>query len=79
MFIENIICPACGAACDDIQVELGDHTIEVKNVCKIGNARFQAIRNLRRIRQPLIKAGGRLKPVSWDETLGKAADILTSA
>lgn len=79
MFIENIICPACGAACDDIQVELRDHTIEVKNVCKIGNARFQAIRNPRRIRQPLIKAGGRLKPVSWDEALGKAADILTSA
>jgi len=79
MFTKNIICSACGAACDDIQVELRDDAIEVKNVCKIGNARFQAIKNPSRIRKPLIKSQGKLKPVSWDEALEKASDILVSA
>ncbi len=79
MFIKNMVCPVCGAACDDIQVELKDNTIEVKNICKIGAARFQALRNPRRIRQPLVKAEGKLTPAAWDETLEKAADILVSA
>jgi formylmethanofuran dehydrogenase subunit B len=79
MFFKNIICPVCGAACDDIQVELKAHAIEVKNVCKIGNSRFQAIRDPRRIRQPLVKAGGKLVPATWDEALDRTADILFSA
>ncbi len=79
MFFKNIVCPVCGAACDDIQVELKEGTIEVKNVCKIGNARFKAIKSPRRLKTPLIKCGGKLRPVSWDEALGIAADILVSA
>jgi formylmethanofuran dehydrogenase subunit B len=79
MFLKNIICPVCGAACDDIQVELRKDTIEVKNVCKVGASRFQAVKNPQRIRQPLVKAEGKLTPATWDEALEKAADILISA
>jgi len=79
MFCKNIICPVCGAACDDIQVEFRDGTIEAKNVCKMGNAKFEVIASPHRLRQPLIKDRGKLKPVSWNEALEKAADILTSA
>jgi formylmethanofuran dehydrogenase subunit B len=79
MFFKNIVCPVCGAACDDIQVEFKDGKIEAKNVCKLGNARFKAITSPRRIRQPLIKTRGKLKPVSWEEALERAADILVSA
>jgi len=79
MFFKNIICPACGAACDDIQIEFRKGTIEAKNICKVGNARFKVIKSSRRLRQPLIKLEGKLKPVSWDEALEKAADILVSA
>ena len=52
MTFKNIICPVCGASCDDIQVELsalselsghsGDG-LTVKNACKMGNAKFQEI------------------------------------
>jgi len=52
MIFKNIVCPACGVACDDIQVVLGDGTIETKNVCKIGNAKFKMITSPRRLRQP---------------------------
>jgi len=37
---KNIICPVCGASCDDIQVELSGECITVKNACKMGNAKF---------------------------------------
>ncbi|AKB77486.1 Formylmethanofuran dehydrogenase (molybdenum) subunit B [Methanosarcina horonobensis HB-1 = JCM 15518] len=79
MFSKNIICSACGAACDDIQVEFRNGTIEAKNVCKIGNVRFKVIKSSQRFRQPLIRLEGKLTPISWDETLEKAADILVSA
>ncbi|WP_440945356.1 formylmethanofuran dehydrogenase subunit B [Methanosarcina sp. T3] len=79
MFSKNIVCPACGAACDDIQVEFGKGVIEAKNICKVGDARFKVLKSSRRLRQPLIKLEGKLKPVSWDEALEKAADLLVSA
>ena len=79
MSLKNIICPACGAVCDDIQVEFRAGIIEAKNICKVGNARFKILANPHRFRQPLIKDRGKLKPVSWDEALEKAADILVSA
>ena len=79
MIFKNIVCPACGAACDDIQVEFEDGIIEAKNACKIGNAKFKMITNPQRLRQPLIKEGSKLKPAEWDTALEKAAEILTSA
>ena len=79
MVFKNIVCPACGAACDDIQIELWDGTIETKNACKIGNVKFKEVVSSHRLRQPLINKRGRLRPVSWDEALEKATDILTSA
>jgi len=79
MLFKNIICPACGAACDDIQVEFRNGELEAKNICKVGASRFKVIKSSRRLRQPLIKLEGKLKPVSWDKALEKAADILVSA
>ncbi len=79
MIYKNIICPVCGAACDDIQVELGDGKIEAKNACKMGNAKFQEIVSSHRIMQPLIKVEGKLAPAAWDEALEKTVDILVSA
>lgn len=79
MFFKNIVCPACGAACDDIQVELQEGKFEVKNLCKIGNATFKAIKSPQRLKQAFLKSGDKLKPVSWDEALERAAEILTSA
>lgn len=81
MVFKNIVCPACGAACDDIQVEVGDNraTIDAKNTCTIGNAKLKMIESPRRLRHPLIKERGKSKPAAWDAALEKAADILVSA
>ena len=79
MIYKNIICPVCGAACDDIRVELGDGKIEAKNACKMGNAKFQEIVSSHRIMQPLIKVEGKLAPATWDEALEITVDIFVSA
>jgi len=79
MIYKNIICPVCGAACDDIQVEFGNGKIEAKNACKMGNAKFQEIVSSHRIMQPLIEVKGKLTSAAWDEALEKATDILVSA
>jgi formylmethanofuran dehydrogenase subunit B len=79
MIYKNIVCPVCGAACDDIQVEIKNGKIEAKNVCKMGISRFNEITSPQRFKQPLLKFRGKLRPVSWDGALQIAADILTSA
>ena len=79
MFFKNIVCPACGAACDDIQVEIKNGKIEAKNVCKMGISRFNEITSPRRFKQPLLNFGGKLRPVSWEGAIEIAADILASA
>ncbi len=79
MVFKNIICPVCGASCDDVQVELGEGTIDVQNACKMGNAKFQEVVSTHRLRDPMIKENGKLKKTSWDEALTMAAEILTSA
>jgi formylmethanofuran dehydrogenase subunit B len=79
MTFKNIICPVCGASCDDIAVELYEGTITVKNACKMGNAKFQEIVSQHRIREPLLKDGGSVRTASWSEAVDKAAEILTDA
>jgi formylmethanofuran dehydrogenase subunit B len=80
MFFRDRVCPACGAACDDIQVEFENRRIvDVKNACKMGNARFEMITSSRRFKQPLIKMRGKLEPAAWDVALEMAAKILVSA
>nr|QNO46431.1 periplasmic nitrate reductase [Methanosarcinales archaeon ANME-2c ERB4] len=79
MFTKNIICPVCGGSCDDIQVELGDGEITVKNACKMGNAKFQEVVSTHRLRDPMIKENGELNKVDWKDAITKAAEILTEA
>lgn len=79
MVFKNIICPVCGASCDDVQVELENGKITVKNACKMGNAKFQEVVSPHRIRDPLIKESGTFRKAQWDEALTKAAEILVSA
>jgi len=79
MTFKNIICPVCGASCDDIQVQLGQGSLTVKNACKMGNAKFQEIVSPHRLRKPLIRDGGHMRDASWSEGIDKAAQILADA
>ncbi len=60
MAAKNIICPVCGASCDDIQVELSAEGIVTRNACKMGNAKFQEIVSSHRIREPLTEGERKL-------------------
>ena len=77
---KNIICPVCGGACDDIEVEIDSEKQEivVKNACKMGAAKFKEVYSHHRIRNPQIKKDGKFENVSWDEALDKAAEILAN-
>lgn len=76
---KNIVCPVCGASCDDIQVELSGDKIAVKNACRMGNAKFQEIVSSHRIRQPLIREKGIVQPAPWEKAIERAAEILAAA
>ncbi|MFB3764805.1 MAG: formylmethanofuran dehydrogenase subunit B [Methanotrichaceae archaeon] len=81
MTFKNIICPVCGASCDDIQVDLAKEkdALTVKNACKMGNAKFQEIVSAHRIREPMLKVGGDFRNAAWDEAIQRAAEILAGA
>lgn len=81
MASKNIICPVCGASCDDIQVELRSdgNGIITRNACKMGNAKFQEIVSSHRIREPLIKENGSFRKASFDEAVHRTALILAKA
>ncbi|MGM0771841.1 MAG: formylmethanofuran dehydrogenase subunit B [Halobacteriota archaeon] len=79
MVFKNIMCPVCGASCDDIQVELGDGEITVKNACKMGNGKFQEIVSTHRIKDPQVRKEGKLQKAAWDEALTKTAEMLVNA
>jgi formylmethanofuran dehydrogenase subunit B len=79
MTSKNIICPVCGASCDDIQVDLSGGGIIVKNACKMGNAKFQEIVSSHRIREPMVRRGGSLVKAPWSDAIQKAAEILSNS
>lgn len=72
---KNVVCCVCGAVCDDIEVELKDGGIQVKNACALGRARFQELNNDDRIKEPTI--GG--VRAEWNHALDRAAGILKDA
>jgi len=77
--IKNVICPVCGASCDDIQVELDGNRLTVKNACKMGNAKFQELVSSHRIREPMMTKDGQQRSVSWVEAIERSAQILAEA
>ena len=79
MATKNIVCPVCGASCDDIQVELEGQGLTVRNACKMGNAKFQEVVSPHRIKEPLVRVDGNLRRASWDEAIEMTARILANS
>ncbi|MEE9274041.1 MAG: NADH-quinone oxidoreductase subunit NuoG [bacterium] len=42
-------------------------------ICDVGRFGWSAVHGLERIRQPMIREGGALRPASWEEAFGEAA------
>lgn len=73
---ENVICPFCGCACDDIEVFTENNAIvKIKGGCAISADKFLHCFE-HRITTPLIRVDGNLKEANLSDALDKAAEIL---
>ena len=79
--IENVVCPICGCLCDDLEVTVENNEIvKMKNGCAVCEAKMvHGYKSEERILKPHIRKNGELVPVSMDEAIKKAAQILTDA
>jgi formylmethanofuran dehydrogenase subunit B len=79
--INSVVCPICGCLCDDIEVTVeANKIVKMKNGCSVCEAKMlHGYNSDERILKPLIRKDGKLVPVTMDEAIHKAAQILTDA
>jgi formylmethanofuran dehydrogenase subunit B len=79
--VKNVVCPICGCLCDDLEVTVENNEIvKMKNGCAVCEAKMvHGYKSEERILKPLIRKDGKLVPVTMDEAIRKAAQILTDA
>lgn len=79
-------CPYCGVGCqvdlhlrDDLIYRVAgrfDSPVNRGNLCVKGRFGVDFVHAPDRLRQPLLRSGGRLQPVLWDQALQHAAQRL---
>jgi len=78
--IKSVVCPICGCLCDDLEVTVENNEIvKMKNGCAVCEAKMVYGYKEERILKPMIRKDGVLAPVSIDEAVKKAAQILTDS
>ncbi|MCW4008328.1 MAG: formylmethanofuran dehydrogenase subunit B [Candidatus Bathyarchaeota archaeon] len=78
--VKSVTCPICGSLCDDIELTIeNNEVVKVKNGCALCESKFLGYKGEHRIKTPLIRKDGKLMPVSLDEAIHKAAEILANA
>jgi formylmethanofuran dehydrogenase subunit B len=79
--VKSVVCPICGCLCDDLEVTVENNEIvKMKNGCSVCEAKMvHGYKSEERILKPHIRKDGKLEPVSMDEAIHKAAQILTDA
>jgi formylmethanofuran dehydrogenase subunit B len=79
--IKSVVCPICGCLCDDLEVTVENNEIvKMKNGCSVCEAKMvHGYKSEERILKPMIRKEGKLVPVTMDEAVHKAAQILTDA
>ena len=78
--VKSVTCPVCGSLCDDIELTIDNNEIvKVKNGCAMSESKFLGYKSHHRIKTPLIRKDGELKPISIDEAVHKAAEILADS
>ena len=77
--VEDAVCSFCGCLCDDLTVKVENGVIaRVEKACSIGRAKLE--NHWRgRLLKPYVRQDGVMKPVSLEEALEKAAEILTNS
>jgi formylmethanofuran dehydrogenase subunit B len=78
--VKSVTCPICGCLCDDIELTVEDNEVtKVKNGCAVCEAKYIGYKCEHRIKTPLIRKDGKLVPVSMDEAVHKAAEVLANS
>jgi formylmethanofuran dehydrogenase subunit B len=78
--VNAVTCPVCGCLCDDIELTIENgEVVKVKNGCAMCESKFFSYKNEHRNKTPLMRKEGKLVPVSYDEAIHKAAEILANA
>jgi formylmethanofuran dehydrogenase subunit B len=78
--VKAVACPVCGSLCDDIELTIeNNEVVKVKNGCAMCESKFLGYKGEHRTKTPLIRKNGKLVPVSMDEAVHKAAEILANA
>jgi formylmethanofuran dehydrogenase subunit B len=78
--VNSVTCPICGCLCDDIELTIeNNEVVKVKNGCAICESKFLGYRGEHRIKKPLIRKDGKLVPVTMDEAVHAAAEVLANA
>ena len=76
----SVTCPVCGSLCDDIELTVeNNEVVKVKNGCAMCESKFLGYKSEHRIKTPMIRKNGELVPVSMEEAVHKAAEILANA
>jgi formylmethanofuran dehydrogenase subunit B len=77
MKVEDVVCTFCGCLCDDLVVEVeGEKVIGVENGCTLAQEKFMGDR---RLEHPIKRTGKDWAPVSYDEAIETAAEVLLEA
>jgi formylmethanofuran dehydrogenase subunit B len=78
---QSVVCTICGCLCDDLEVTVENNEIvKMKNGCAVCEAKMvHGYKSDERILKPHIRKDGKLVPVTMDEAIHKAAEILTDA
>ena len=77
--VKHVTCPVCGCLCDDLELTIKDEkVVKVKNGCALCKAKFLGY-SKHRVLKPLVRKNGRFFEVSYEEAVGRAAEILTEA
>lgn len=85
----NSTCMLCGGACEIVVSTMDGKVMKVnaaapessaeKYICAYGRFGYDAIESHGRIRVPMVRIGGELKEVSWDEALRYVLDAIKKA
>jgi len=78
---KSVVCPICGCLCDDLEITVENNEIvKMKNGCAVCEAKMvYGYKSEERILKPMIRKDGKLVPVTMDEAIHKAAQILVDA
>lgn len=76
----HVSCPICGCLCDDIEVTVeNNEVVKIRNGCAVCEGKYMGYKSKHRLLQPVIRKDGKFVPVSMDEAVHKAAEILANA